>query len=215
MKKRTKWLLALIIIGVIALLLFLFLSKRTKSEKQPEIFLSVANDLREMVRLTTIEGERIVPITYKGKGVSAFGIGHYRARISFDVENIQQAIQGDTIYLVLPEPQVQILEHEENGFTVYDVWGNNIATRIFGAKLSVADENEMKRKAMRQLQSDLRQDGTTERAKAEARELLHKMFGIVPGTVIVLDTPAALPPTAQPIPLDQPTLYIQKQDEIQ
>ncbi|CCY10105.1 unknown [Porphyromonas sp. CAG:1061] len=73
----------------------------------------------------------------------------------------------------------------------------------------------MKRRAMRQLQSDLRQDGTTERAKAEARELLHKMFGIVPGTVIVLDTPAALPPTAQPIPLDQPTLNIQKQDEIQ
>ena len=46
MKKRIKWLLALIIIGVIALLLFLFLPKREKSEKQPEIFLSVASDLR-------------------------------------------------------------------------------------------------------------------------------------------------------------------------
>lgn len=215
MKKKTKWLLALIIIILTALLLIIYLPKRQKAEKKPDIFLSVASDLREMVRLTTIEGERIVPIKYRGNGVSAFGIGHYRIRISFDIENMQQAVQGDTIYLLLPEPQVRILEHEDDGFTIYDEWGNNIATRIFGAKLSVTDENEMKRRAMRQLQNELRQDGTTERAKAEARELLHKMFGMVPGTVIVLDSSATLPTEAQPIPLDQPTLNIQKYDEIQ
>lgn len=202
MKKKQIITLAVVIVAAVIGILLLWPTKR---EKEPEIYLSVATELREIVRLTTMEGERVVPIKYSNKGIGAFGIGHYRIRISFDIEQMQQMIQGDTIYLVLPDPEVQILEHEEYGFTIYDVWGENIATRLMGPKLSVTDENEMKRRAMNQLKRDIQNDGSIERAKTEAIELLHKLFDMIPGTVIILDDPSMAPQEATRIPLDQPT----------
>lgn len=199
-----------IIILIIATALAVVWLWPSKPAKQPEIYLSVASELKEIVRLTTLEGERVVPIKYLDDGIGAFGIGHYRVRISFDIEQMPQMVHHDTLYVVLPEPEVQILEHEEFGFTVYDVWGENIATRLIGAHLSTAAENEMKRRAMAQLRRELQSDGSIVRAKSQAIESLHKLFGIIPGTVVILDSPSRIPEGATRIPLDQPNTTIKK-----
>lgn len=199
-----------IIILIIATALAVVWLWPSKPAKQPEIYLSVASELKEIVRLTTLEGERVVPIKYLDDGIGAFGIGHYRVRISFDIEQMPQMVHHDTLYVVLPEPEVQILEHEEFGFTVYDVWGENIATRLIGAHLSTAAENEMKRRAMAQLRRELQSDGSIVRAKSQAIESLHKLFGIIPGTVVILDSPNRIPEGATRIPLDQPNTTIKK-----
>lgn len=199
-----------IIILIIATALAVVWLWPSKPAKQPEIYLSVASELKEIVRLTTLEGERVVPIKYLDDGIGAFGIGHYRVRISFDIEQMPQMVHHDTLYVVLPEPEVQILEHEEFGFTVYDVWGDNIATRLIGAHLSTAAENEMKRRAMAQLRRELQSDGSIVRAKSQAIESLHKLFGIIPGTVVILDSPSRIPEGATRIPLDQPNTTIKK-----
>lgn len=199
-----------IIILIIATALAVVWLWPSKPAKQPEIYLSVASELKEIVRLTTLEGERVVPIKYLDDGIGAFGIGHYRVRISFDIEQMPQMVHHDTLYVVLPEPEVQILEHDEFGFTVYDVWGDNIATRLIGAHLSTAAENEMKRRAMAQLRRELQSDGSIVRAKSQAIESLHKLFGIIPGMVVILDSPSRIPEGATRIPLDQPNTTIKK-----
>lgn len=175
--------------------------------KSPTILLSASNDVKEIVRLTSLEGERIVPVTYKKNGIGAFGIGHYNTRISFDIEKIEDSIVGDTLFIRLPEPQIKILENQQNGFRVLDVWGENIFTRIQGPHLSVDAENEMKRNAITALQSELRKDGSVQRAKEQATEMILKMFSLMPGTVIVLDETTPLhegnQPTYKYIPIDK------------
>lgn len=204
MKKPTPYL----IIGALLLLLgALHYRSCTVRPSTSDILLTASEDAREMVRLTSLEGERIVPVTYKNGGIAAFGIGYYRTRITFDVGQMEHLIIGDTLYLRMPEPQIQILENQQQGFRILDVWGENILTRFQGAHLSLESENQMKEKAMKTLKSELLRDGSIERAKHQASDMILKMFTLIPGTVILLDTTDPFPRVDRPIdtyrPLDQ------------
>lgn len=203
-----KKLIIYLIIGVLLVLSGTLLYRYFTAElSAPTILLSASSDAREIVRLTSLEGERVIPVTFKKGGIGAFGIGHYRTRISFDVEQMDQAIVGDTLYLRMPETQVQILEDQQQGFRVLDVWGENILTRFQGPKLSVEDENQMKAKAMKTLRAELHKDGSLDRAKKQATDMILNMFSLIPGTVILLDYTDPLPERARPVetyrPLDK------------
>lgn len=195
MKKLIIYLIVAVLLLVSGALLYRYF---TAKPSDPTILLSASSDAKEIVRLTTLEGERIIPVTYKKGGVAAFGIGHYRTRISFDVEQMDQVVIGDTLYLRMPEPQIQILEDQQQGFRILDVWGENVLTRLQGARLSVEDENLMKAKAMKGLRSELQRDGSVERAKKQATDLILDMFSLIPGTVILLDYTDPLPEADQP-----------------
>lgn len=192
-----------IIIGVLLMLSGALLYRAcTADSSTSTILLSASSDAKEMVRLTSLEGEQVVPVTFRKGGIGAFGIGHYRTRISFDIEQMDHAIIGDTLYLRLPEPQIQILEDQQQGFRVLDVWGENIITRLQGPKLSVEDENQMKAKAIKILTAELRNNGSLDKAKDQATEMIHKMFNLIPGTVILLDATDPLPMDVEGRPLD-------------
>lgn len=188
---------------VIALLLtiggvLIFRSCRA-NDPTPKIFLSASSDIREIVRVTSLEGEQVAPVTYHKGSVSAIGVGYYHTRIYFDVEEMEQVIIGDTLYLRLPKPQIQILENQEQGFKVMDVWGETIFARLKGPSLTVEDENEMKAQAMNNLRAELRADGSLDKAKSQATKMILNMFSLIPGTVIILDYTDSLPPNGQPI----------------
>ncbi|MBR8763916.1 hypothetical protein IX335_001140 [Porphyromonas levii] len=202
-----KLIIYLILAAVLVLSGALLYRSCTAKPAENTILLSASSDAKEIVRLTALEGDQVVPVTFRKGGIGAFGIGYYRTRIYFDVEQMAHAIVGDTLYLRLPEPQVQILEEQQQGFHVLDVWGENILTRLQGPQLSVEDENQMKAKAIKTLRAQLLRDGSLDRAKTQATEMIHKMFSLIPGTVILLDYTDPLPEGDRPIdsyrPLDQ------------
>lgn len=180
--RNLKW----ILLGLVLLLIgYLAYNSFRTAEPKNQVLLNVAEDAKELVRLTTLEGERVVPIEYSEGGIGAFGVGYYKVRISFDIEAMETLVRNDTLWVSMPQPQVTILEHEELGFEVVDVWGKDLINRLKGARLTAEQENRMKTKAMSDLRNELYRDGSVQRAKDQAVEMLHSMLGIVPGTVII------------------------------
>lgn len=179
--------LALLLIIVLALVAtFYFYNQRQREDRQNYLG-TVASEAREVLRVTTIAGERTMPVHYRHKGKAAFGIGRYRVRIGFDIEQMKHTIREDTLFLRLPEPQIKILEHEQYGFRVLDVWGEDFMTRLTGAHLSLEEENAMKQKAISALRREIIAEGHLDHAKQQATDLLLNLFGVVPGTVVVLE----------------------------
>lgn len=184
---------------VIALLLWLLQSLSGREERSSNRLLySAVTDIRSIVRVTSMEGVRSVPVEYSEDGIGAFGVGTYRFRISYDVEKLESYIQGDTLVVRLPREQVTILEDETAGFKVLDIWGTNVLKRLSGPKLTIQAENKMRSKAMAQVRSDLNNEGVPAKARSHAISLIGEMLSLVPGTVIVIDADAPLPPSLLP-----------------
>lgn len=194
MKKISAKALGGIVLGVVFIAIGIMVYYQLKQkEDQHNYLVAMATDAKSLVRVSTIEGERTVPVSYRHNGKAAFGIGHYRVRIGFDIEQMPYAISDDTLFLRLPAPQVQILEHEDYGFRVLDVWGEDFITRLMGQGLTVEEENAMKRQAIATLHKELREEGQLERAKQEVTDLLLNMYSVIPGIVIILDEDDPLP----------------------
>lgn len=178
---------------VAGLLISAHLRGRRASETTHRILHSTIADVQSIVRITSLEGVRSVPVKYEKNGVGAFGIGSYRFHISYDVERLESYIQGDTIVVRLPHETVTILEDEGQGFKVLDVWGTNVLSRMAGPRLSIEQENQMRSQAMAQVRSDLKHEGVISQARSHALTLISDMLSLVPGTVIVLSPDQALP----------------------
>lgn len=160
-------------------------SAREGSEGTNKVFVQAVQDTRTLLRVTSLEGVRSVPVTREKDGVGVFALGYYRFRISYEIEQLQYFIQGDTLRIQMPPAVVSVLEHEEYGFQVLDVWGTNIWKRLTGARLPLEEENELREAAIRTLRYELYQDGTVARADEHAKELILNMLSLVPGTVII------------------------------
>lgn len=183
--------LIIVIIAIVIIVTDIRQSRRQKTTNK--VLYSAITDVRSIVRVTSLEGIRSVPVSYKEDGIGAFGIGTYRFRISYNAEEMDTYIQGDTLLVRLPHEKVTILEDETAGFKVIDVWGTNIFSRFAGAQLTLRQENKMRSKAMAQVNSDIKTQGLKLQARTHAMTMISNMLSLVPGTVIVLSPDDPLP----------------------
>lgn len=196
--KRIKHLPSIVIIVTLLVLGFVFirhLHRKKADETTHRVLYSAITDVQSVVRVTSIEGIRSVPVKYEKDGIGAFAVGTYRYRISYDVEQMDAFVSGDSIIVRLPKEKVTILEDEQKGFKVLDVWGTNIFSRFAGPKLTIQNENVMRSKAQAQVRSDLNSEGIITQARSHAMTLISDMLSLVPGTVIVLGPDDPLPGT--------------------
>lgn len=184
------------VISIIVLLLllvagyFLYTGMKGKEqERTSKLYDTVVSDITDVLRVTVLESEEVVPITYRTGKVKAFGIGYYRTRISFDVEHLEAVQRGDTLYVRLPQPEVRVLEDETRGFTLLDVWSDNPMTNLLGVELSTAEENKMRARAAETARSRVSSAENLSRARSEAAATVSEMLSIVPGTVVVYTSP--------------------------
>ena len=189
---------AVILIAILLFLIVGFFTVRNiilkrQQETTHKVLYSAITDVRSVVRVTSLEGIRSVPVHYEKDGVGAFGVGTYRFRITYDVDQMDSYVHGDSIIVRLPKEKITILEDESQGFKVLDVWGTNIFSRFIGPDLSVDRENRMRATAMAQVDSDLRSQGIVKQARDHAMTLITDMLSLVPGTVIVLGPDDPLP----------------------
>ena len=142
-----------------------------------------------MLRVTVLESEEVVPVRYRTGRTEAFGVGHYRTRIYFDVERLAAVQLGDTLFVRLPQPEVAVLEDETRGFVLVDVWSRDFGTNLIGPHLSTTQENEMRLKAVEEARRRVSSAENLSRARSEAAAVLTDMLSLVPGTVIVYTSP--------------------------
>lgn len=192
-RRVTTTVVVLVVLLIIGMLISKHIHKRNSDETTHRVLSSAIADVQSVVRVTSLEGIRSVPVKYEKDGTGAFGVGTYRFRISYDVENMDAYVQGDSIIVRLPKEKVTILEDEHQGFRVLDVWGTNIFSRFSGPRLTIANENMMRSTAMAQVKSDLKNEGIISQARSHAMSIISNMLSLVPGTVIVLGPDDPLP----------------------
>ena len=192
--KRQMPMLLKVMIGVFALWIVATVwngyRKRSEKEDPARQMITAVIGVRDVLRVTTLEGERAVPVTYNGaNGTNAFGVGTYRYRISYDIDSLKSYRSGDSLLLIrLPKETVRILEDESEGFRVLDVWGAGFLQRLFGTALTTEDENRMKQMATNRLLQVLETDGTVSKAREKAVATVSEMFSlsVIGGRVVVL-----------------------------
>lgn len=205
-RRLLKWILKWgIILVVVLVLVLLVVNHLTPPEQRNnnEIYPSVVRDIKELLRVTTLEGDRTVPVTLEENGVGAFAIGSYKVRISYDVEQLETYQMGDTLLVRLPQEEIKILENDQVGFRVIDVWGTTLWKRLSGPQLSLEQENRMRTMAADQLRKELARDGSVQKARTQAIHAVSDMLSLVPGTVLVLEPvegkkQGLLPPSIKP-----------------
>ena len=193
MSKQSKGLYAIVLIGLALLILGVILvlrGERTKERTRlSHLYDTVITDITDVLRVTVLESEEVVPVTYRTGRTEAFGVGHYRTRIYFDVEQLAAVQHGDTLFVRLPQPEVAILEDETRGFVLVDVWSRDLGTNLIGPRLSTQEENAMRLKAVEEARRRVSSAENLSRARSEAGAVLADMLSIVPGTVIVYTSP--------------------------
>lgn len=178
--------LALLIIGGVLILRGERAKERTRLS---HLYDTVITDITDVLRVTVLESEEVVPVTYRTGRTEAFGVGHYRTRIYFDVEQLAAVQHRDTLFVRLPQPEVAILEDETRGFVLVDVWSRDLGTNLIGPRLSTQEENAMRLKAVEEARRRVSSAENLSRARSEAGAVLADMLSIVPGTVIVYTSP--------------------------
>lgn len=193
MSKQSKGLYAIVLVGLALLILGVVLVLRGERAKErtrlSHLYDTVITDITDVLRVTVLESEEVVPITYRTGRTEAFGVGHYRTRIYFDVEQLAAVQHEDTLFVRLPQPEVAILEDETRGFVLVDVWSRDLGTNLIGPRLSTQQENAMRQKAVEEARRRISSAENLSRARSEAGAVLADMLSIVPGTVIVYTSP--------------------------
>lgn len=193
MSKQSKGLYVIVLIGLALLIIGGVLVLRGERAKErtrlSHLYDTVITDITDVLRVTVLESEEVVPVTYRTGRTEAFGVGHYRTRIYFDVEQLAAVQHGDTLFVRLPQPEVAILEDETRGFVLVDVWSRDLGTNLIGPRLSTQEENAMRLKAVEEARRRVSSAENLSRARSEAGAVLADMLSIVPGTVIVYTSP--------------------------
>lgn len=193
MSKQSKGLYAIVLVGLALLVIGGVLILRGERAKErtrlSHLYDTVITDITDVLRVTVLESEEVVPVTYRTGRTEAFGVGHYRTRIYFDVEQLAAVQHGDTLFVRLPHPEVAILEDETRGFVLVDVWSRDLGTNLIGPRLSTQQENAMRLKAVEEVRRRVSSAENLSRARSEAAAVLADMLSIVPGTVIVYTSP--------------------------
>lgn len=143
--------------------------------------------IRDMVRLCTLDMYEEVAIkdTINGKGL--FAVQCLNGTVSYDLTAVRiDSLAPDTLRVTLPEEEVQWLESTEpEAYRVLDVWNDRMP--LLRASLTTAEENELKLRASRRLESLARERGYIKRARTSAVASLRAMYSLLPDVTVIVE----------------------------
>lgn len=175
MKKSIKAIITVAAILVVAIAVDLTVS----SPKAPTIEADKGyiSNMETMAQLCAIEVYSEVPIvdTINNKVICA--IQKQRGSITFDLENMQIATDGDTVKVIMPDEIVSITEATDNdSWKVVDTKAIGPLAMLRSDKLTLEEENQMKAKIERNAKVRLYKNGTVKRARAEGAQNIKKLL---------------------------------------
>lgn len=155
------------------------------SGTQPDISPTQITDIREMVKLCTMELEDEVAMKDSIHGKWIFSKARLQGNISFDLEKMKWEQRGDTIFVELPPEEVRVRESTApNSYEVIDTWDDSL---LGLGKITAAEENALKNRLTSHYRRDIYRKGYVARARRSALGTLRNLTRHLPGTVIVTD----------------------------
>lgn len=161
-----------------------------------EVFPSRPGDVKEMVRLCSMEIYNEVPVQDTVNFKVMFAIQKQSGSIIFDVENLMVDDSGDTVRIQLPREIVEIYESKEkNAWQVIDTKAIGPMAFLRNDKFSLEEENRVKAKLKSRSIARLYSNGTVRQARKDAVDNLTRLMeAAYRKTVIVSDpTPEGNP----------------------
>lgn len=172
MKRLRNILLIILLLALIGGGVYFYLDHKKPAEV--EVQPARVSDIRSMVQLCAVEIYNEVPVKDTVNNKMIFAIQKQEGSISFDIEKLQVDTVGDTIRVVLPPEIVEVRESTSpDSWEVVDTKGLNLFT---SSKLSVDEENQVKRKLQATARARLYKDGVVKRAREEASENLKRLL---------------------------------------
>lgn len=167
--KKIIFLFLLLAIIAVATLYFLHTSRQSANSVPATV-----EEVKKMVKLCSMEIHDDVPLRDSINGKWIFAKGRINGYISFDVENLEYAMKGDTICVTLPREVVEVYEStDKNSYRVYDTWDNSL---LGAGQLTTAEENALKDRMKQRYVRAVYERGYVDRARKTAIETLSNLF---------------------------------------
>ena len=195
MIKSLKYILSLCILAILAFLGWQFYRYFQRPE-EIEVLPSRPGDVKEMVRLCSMEVYNEVPVLDTVNFKVMFAVQKQSGSISFDVEHLDIDDSGDTVRIRLPREIVDVYESAgKNSWQVIDTKAIGPMAFLRSNKFTLEEENRVKAKLKARAVARLYANGTVRQARKDAvANLTRLMEGVYRKPVIVSDpTPDGSP----------------------
>lgn len=195
MTKTPKYRLPLLLLAV-AIYIGWQLYQNYRRPDEIEVLPSRPGDVKEMVRLCSMEIYNEVPVLDTVNSKVMFAVQKQSGSISFDVEHLEIDDIGDTVRIQLPREIVEINEStEKNSWEVIDTKAIGPMSILRSNKFTLEEENRVKAKLKAKSIKRLYANGTVRQARMDAVENLTRLMqAAYRKTVIVYDpTPEGSP----------------------
>lgn len=177
MKKIYKFLIFVILLGIIACIVIFLIYFPKASEAVIEVEKGKVSKIEDMAQLCTIDVYSEVPVLDTINNKVIFAVQKQQGSISFDMDAMSMDNEGDTLRVTLPPEIIDIKEStKENSWEVIDT--KNMS--LFGSSnISDAEEKEVKAKLKDKAVKLLYENGTVERARKEAVDNLTTFLEVI------------------------------------
>ena len=176
MIKILKYIIPLMILAVLAFIgwqIYRYFQRPDEIEVLP----SRPGDVKEMVRLCSMEIYNEVPVLDTVNFKVIFAIQKQSGSISFDVEHLIVDDSGDTVRIQLPREIVEVNEStEKNSWQVMDTKAIGPMSILRSNKFSLEEENRVKAKLKANSIKRLYSNGTVRQARKDAVDNLTRLM---------------------------------------
>lgn len=176
MNKALRYIIPAIILSALALggwLLYRYFQRPEEIEVLP----SRPGDVKEMVRLCSMEIYNEVPVLDTVNFKIMFAVQKQIGSISFDIEHLNVDDSGDTVKIQLPREIVDVKEStEKDSWQVIDTRAIGPLSILRSDKFSLAEENRVKAKLKANSIKRLYSNGTVRKARKDAVENLTRLI---------------------------------------
>ena len=189
MTKIIKSIILLLLIAVLAMTGWYFYRRFNRPE-EIEVLPSRPGDVREMVRLCSMEIYNEVPVLDTVNFKVMFAVQKQSGSISFDLEHINIDDTGDTVRIQLPREIVEVHEStERNAWQVIDTKAIGPMAILRSDRFSVDEENRVKAKLKTNSIKRLYTNGTVRQARKDAVDNLTRMMEAVYRRPVIVSDP--------------------------
>lgn len=189
MIKILKSITAVILLAALAYIGWQFY-RHFQSPEEIEVLPSRPGDVKEMVRLCSLEIYNEVPVLDTVNSKVIFAVQKQSGSISFDLENINADDSGDTVRIELPREIVNVYEStEKNSWQVIDTRAIGPMSILRSNKLTVEEENRVKAKLKANSVKRLYANGTVRQARKDAVDNLKRLMQAAYRKPVVVSDP--------------------------
>ena len=169
--------LILIVIGIVVIVVFILYFSLSSPNKTIDVSKGKISKVETMAQLCAIDIYTEMPVLDTINNKVMFAVQKQKGSVSFDLENMEMNVDGDTVKITLSPEIVELYEAtEDNSWEVIDTKAIGKMSMLRSDQFTDEEENALKAKIKRNSKKLLYENGTIERARAEGAANLQMLM---------------------------------------